>query len=621
MKILFFEKCALGAAVAVLCLAGGLSLPAASAQDQPAPAPADAALPADITPDSPLAQVVRLAQSGVNETVILAYVNNSSSPFNLTTDQIIYLKDLGLPDDAVTAMIQRDQKLGATAAAVPAPTPATAAQTETPEQPAEVTQNYFYDTLSPYGNWVDVEGYGLCWQPVVVVYDSSWQPYCDHGHWVYTDDGWYWLSDYSWGATAFHYGRWFHDPRHGWCWWPDTAWAPSWVTWRYADDYCGWAPLPPRCIYREGVGIFYNGVAVSAGFDFGISVNFFTFVPTRNFCDPHPRRFRAAPGQVTQFYSHTTVINDFRADSRSHGIINDGIPPQRITAVTRTEIHPVAIRETSAPARRGEQIERDTLVVNRPHFDADAAATLNRGVRPHPVMVPRQNTPRPSIPNDNRNNFNPRPQAPAQNNFPQPDRSRNIPPAQPQNDLQHPPMNQTPPARNPQIGAPVQIPPATPPQVPQNRDNASHAQRPVDQPDHNGDSQLNYNQPSPQMPPANQTRVPQNHVAPQQPVAPVVRNPQVGSPAPNPYMSPKMQEQSPRATMPRPEERVITPPQQPQINNAPRIEQQPANEPPPNRVTPPAQQGGQQNGSQPASSRNSGQQKSGRDRNQNGPGN
>jgi hypothetical protein len=484
-----------------------------------------------------------------------------------------------LPDDAVTAMIQRDQQLGATAAAAPVPTPETTAQTETPEQPAEVTQNYFYDTLSPYGNWVDVEGSGLCWQPTVVIYDSSWQPYCDHGHWVYTDDGWYWLSDYSWGATAFHYGRWFHDPRHGWCWWPDTTWAPSWVTWRYGDDYCGWAPLPPHTVFREGAGIFYNGVAVSAGFDFGIGVNFFTFVPTRDFCDSHPRRFRVAPGQVTQIYSRTTAINDFHVDSRSHGIINGGIPPQRITAVTRTEIHPVAIRETSAPARRGEQIERGTLVVNRPHFDADAAATLNKGVRPRPVTVPRQDTPRPLIPDENRNNFNPRPEAPAQNNFSQPDRSRNIPQQQPQNDFQRPTMNQTPPARNPQIGAPVQIPPAT------------------------------------------RSQIPQNHIAPQQPVAPVVRNQQVGSPAPNPYMSPKMQEQSPRATMPRPEERVITPPQQPQINNAPRIEQRPASEAPASRVAPPAQEGGQQNGSQPATSTQSGQQKSGRDRNQNGPGN
>jgi hypothetical protein len=424
MKINFFGKCILGTAMAVLCLAGGRSLPSAGAQDQSAPPSGDATLPTDIAPDSPLAQVVRLAQSGVDESVILAYINNCGTPFSLTPGQIIYLKDLGLPNDAVTAMIQRDQQLGATATA-PAPAPDTSTQPVASGQPAEVTQNYFYDSLSPYGGWVDVEGCGLCWQPTVVVYDSTWQPYCDHGHWVYSDAGWYWLSDYSWGGTTFHYGRWFHDPHHGWCWWPDTVWAPSWVTWRYADDYCGWAPLPPHTVYREGVGIFYNGVAVGANFDFGLGVNLFTFVPTRNFCDPHPRSHRIASAQVTQFYNHTTIINDFHADS--HTIINGGIPPERITAVTRTEIHPVSIRETSAPVTRGEQLGRDgqTLDINRPQFNANAAATLNNGIRPRPVQVPRQNTSRPLIINGNGNNSNQRPETSSQNNFSQPNRNWN----------------------------------------------------------------------------------------------------------------------------------------------------------------------------------------------------
>ncbi len=159
------------------------------------------ALPSNIAVDSPLAQVIRLAQSGVDESVILSYVNSSSITFNLTSDQIIYLKDLGLPNDVVTAMIQRDQQLGALANTAPPTTPETIAQTEPPAQPTDVTQNYFYDTLSPYGSWVNVDGYGRCWRPTVVVYDSSWQPYCDHGHWVYSDCGWYWVSDYSWGAT------------------------------------------------------------------------------------------------------------------------------------------------------------------------------------------------------------------------------------------------------------------------------------------------------------------------------------------------------------------------------------------------------------------------------------
>jgi hypothetical protein len=359
-------------------------------------------LPSDIAPNSPLAQVVQLAQAGVDESVILSYVNSSSSPFNLTSEQIIYLKDLGLPDDAVTAMIQRDQQLGAAVNATPAETSESTAQTETPAQPAEVTENYFYDTLSPYGGWVDIEGYGLCWRPTVVVYDSSWQPYCDHGHWVYTDAGWYWVSDYSWGATTFHYGRWFHNPRFGWCWWPDTTWAPSWVTWRYANDYCGWAPLPPHTVYHPGVGIYFNGALVSAGFDFGIRANFFTFVPTRNFNDPHPSRFRAPPEQVAKIYDHTTIINNFNVnnhDSHNQVIINNGIPPERITAVTHRKIARVNIQESPSSVPSGESLKRNTLFIHRPNISQNNVSALNRGIKP-PVVhqnAPQQNNFSPAI--------------------------------------------------------------------------------------------------------------------------------------------------------------------------------------------------------------------------------
>ena len=41
------------------------------------------------------------------------------------------------------------------------------------EQPAAVTVNYFYDTLAPYGTWVEVEGYGRCWRPTVVVSEAG----------------------------------------------------------------------------------------------------------------------------------------------------------------------------------------------------------------------------------------------------------------------------------------------------------------------------------------------------------------------------------------------------------------------------------------------------------------
>ncbi|HXF09194.1 MAG TPA: DUF6600 domain-containing protein [Desulfuromonadaceae bacterium] len=394
MKTRFSRGLVIAAAIAILPL--GCSSDRATAQPAPPPAevqnqadvgqPADV-LPPDIASNAPLAEVIRLSQAAVSEEVISNYVGNSSVRFNLTANQIIYLKDIGVPDSVVMAMIQRDQQLGNVVA-----TPPPQAAPAPPPAPTVVTETYFYDSLAPYGSWVYVEGYGRCWRPSVVAYDSNWRPYCDHGHWVYTDSGWYWYSDYSWGWAPFHYGRWFLDARFGWCWWPDTVWAPSWVCWRYSNDYCGWAPLPPRSYYRPGIGLVYNGVTVSAGFSFGFSAGFFTFVSTSHFCDPHPWRYRAPHDQVTTIYNNTTTINNITVVNNGNGnqttIVNNGIPPEHITTVTHAPVHPVHIRETTTPVRRGEAVDRDgTLVVNRPRFDQHEPANDD-----HPHTIPSPTT-------------------------------------------------------------------------------------------------------------------------------------------------------------------------------------------------------------------------------------
>jgi hypothetical protein len=223
MKTLFHSKTTVALAVALAAATGFIT----QAQDQPMPPPASAvanSLPPEIAPNSPLAQVVKLAQSGVDVTVIKNYVDNSPGAFNLDADRIIALNDLGVPKDVINEILTHDKTVYAasvTPPSAPTPPPATTVVTTDTAPPTEpVTVNYFYETLNPYGSWVDVEGYGRCWRPTVVVYDSGWRPYCDRGHWVYTDCGWYWDSDYSWGVT-FHYGRWFRHGRLGWCWSPD----------------------------------------------------------------------------------------------------------------------------------------------------------------------------------------------------------------------------------------------------------------------------------------------------------------------------------------------------------------------------------------------------------------
>ncbi len=81
--------------------------------------------------------------------------------------------------------------------------------------PQETTVNFqlFYDQLDPYGTWVEYQNYGYVWMPDV---DQGFIPYGTDGHWVFTDNGWTWVSDYSWGWAPFHYGRWAYDDTYGW---------------------------------------------------------------------------------------------------------------------------------------------------------------------------------------------------------------------------------------------------------------------------------------------------------------------------------------------------------------------------------------------------------------------
>jgi hypothetical protein len=361
------------------------------------------------------AEIVKLAQAGVDENVMLAYITNSSRVFNLNSDDLVYLKDVGVPPSVVTAMIQRDQSGNGAAATASAPqaytnqlVPTPGAPTPYPTTPAvpepqvesttvveapltpsaNVSYTYFYDSLSPYGSWIDVEGYGRCWQPTVVVVNRGWQPYCDSGHWVYSDCGWYWASDYSWGWAPFHYGRWFHHSRVGWCWAPDTIWAPAWVSWRYTSDYCGWAPLPPTACYRPGIGFTYYGRSVDVSFSFGLSARHYAFVPIRNFNDRHPYRYRVPQHNVTQIYNTTVVVNNYSHGGRDR-IINHGIPVDRVRTVTRTDIRPVQLHDTDRPSDarviRSQDSGTRSLTVYHPQLpqpDRTPTRLVGEGVRP-----------------------------------------------------------------------------------------------------------------------------------------------------------------------------------------------------------------------------------------------
>src|SRR5262249_28098249 len=93
-----------------------------------------ATAPTDLSPAA--AEVVRLAESGVGDEVVVSYIQNYKAAFALPADHILYLKDLGVASETITAMLNHDKSLPPAPIAAPAPAPAPS----TPSAPQWTTQ-------------------------------------------------------------------------------------------------------------------------------------------------------------------------------------------------------------------------------------------------------------------------------------------------------------------------------------------------------------------------------------------------------------------------------------------------------------------------------------------------
>jgi len=150
---------------------------------------------------------------------------------------------------------------------------------------SEVSFEFFQSSLSPHGRWEFSASFGQVWHPYVEV--AHWHPY-SYGHWVYTDVGQTWVSDYTWGSVPYHYGTWAVEPGRGWVWVPGDVWAPSWVVFRLGSDVIGWAPVAPGFAIGASVGVVAEEESV------------FLYVPSRQFFAPQagdaPAPARRQPG-------------------------------------------------------------------------------------------------------------------------------------------------------------------------------------------------------------------------------------------------------------------------------------------------------------------------------------
>lgn len=227
----------------------------------------------------------------------------------------------------------------------------------TPPAPAaNVSVSLFYESLEPYGEWVDSDDYGYVWHPRDV--GDDWRPYTV-GSWAYTDAGWTWISEEPFGWATYHYGRWVEIERVGWTWVPDREWGPAWVSWRRSDRHVGWAPLPPEARFEARTGFH---AWVDSYYDIGPS--YYTFVKVRDLGAPRLRSVIVAPRE------NITIINETRNITNityvNNVVINNG--PE----------YDVVVRESAQPIRR-LKLERRTDIDFRPGADRSRFAAQVSG--------------------------------------------------------------------------------------------------------------------------------------------------------------------------------------------------------------------------------------------------
>jgi hypothetical protein len=346
--------------------------------------------PANQSPQ--LQEIVKLTQAKMSDDVILAYIRNSGASYNLSADDILYLNSQGVSQPVISALLQSKSSAAPAPSPAPATTPSPVVAPTTPAPPVspspgspypgqvspypgeamtapapppttapppgpEMSLSYFQTQLAPYGAWVDIPGTGPCWVPSVQATVPDWRPYFNEGHWVYTDDGFFWQSDYPWGEYTFHYGRWLRDYRYGWVWVPGYNWGPGWVCWRNAEaaGYCGWAPLPPGAVFEPGVGLMWGG-HLAVDVDFGLDANAFVFIPFGHFWAPSYVGFRAPLFRVPFLFRGSFLANHYGFVGGR--FVFDGIGRDRIGSLTHHEVRAERVEFHDSHIAHAREVEQ-----------------------------------------------------------------------------------------------------------------------------------------------------------------------------------------------------------------------------------------------------------------------
>jgi hypothetical protein len=203
------------------------------------PATATDTTPPPIVPDTPAAaapyispatsQILHLTQAKVSDSTIIAYVQNSSTMYGLNADQIIYLKQQGVSDGVLNAMLNQSSKVAAEVAAQTPPpnygqgTPPEQSSTAV-VQPTTAAPSAVYTVpdsqTANYNAWASQYSY-----PYYYPYYAYYPYYYPYYYWPVTFSFYYGYPWYGWGwhGGYWHGGTWVGGSWHGGTW-GGTGW-------------------------------------------------------------------------------------------------------------------------------------------------------------------------------------------------------------------------------------------------------------------------------------------------------------------------------------------------------------------------------------------------------------
>ncbi len=235
---------------------------------------------------------------------------------------------------------------------------------------AYVSYENFYQSLEPYGQWIEDPEYGYVWLPDE---DIEFRPYYTNGHWVMTEYGNTWVSGYPWGWACFHYGRWTYDGYYGWLWIPGTDWGPAWVSWRYSTGYYGWAPLGPG--FRIGASLL----------DYSCPGDWWVFIPSQYVYSGSYYQYWQGPRGTHNVYTNSVVINNTFENNNSLYIT--GPRPAEVRQVTGNNVQVFQIRNSR---NYNTRVHNNVVRMYRPAQVQPARRSNGRRVAPPGVIAAPQ---------------------------------------------------------------------------------------------------------------------------------------------------------------------------------------------------------------------------------------